>query len=172
MKNENLEEAFNDGFLRYSNLIQLGDASFGAVSELATLEHCLPQLSRELQAKWRERISKEVLSEDVIRELKVETEKAIEKIRRILSIGTRWDPDELLLVWTYRIQIEMVVRFLSERRQLTEHDFFLEDVDEDMLRVAKSKTNKQGVQRAIGLIKRNWGLPISSRWLDSAITTN
>ncbi len=170
MKNQDLEKAFDESFLWYSNLMQ-GGAYFGALSKLAEMENCLPQLSKGLQAKWREQINKEVLSEDAIRELKVEIEKAIEKIRRILSFGTKWEPEELLLVWTIRIQIEMLLHFLNERHEITEHNSSLEEIDEAMLQVAKSKINKQGVQSATALIKRNWGLPISSRWLDPAITT-
>ena len=167
MKNPELEEAFNQSFLEYSYLMQ-GGAYFGAVSKLAEMENCLPLLSKGLQAKWREQISKEILSEDVIRELKVEIEKAVEKIKRILSFGTKWQYEELLLVWTIRIQIEMLLRFLSERHWLTERNFSLEDIDEAMLEVAKSKINKQNLQIATNLMKKNWGLPINSRWLENA----
>ncbi len=165
MKNQDLEETFNEYFLDYTEFIQ-GGSYFTAVSKLAEIENCLPQLNKGLQAKWKDRISKEVLSEDVIRALKIEIEVAIQEIRRILSFGTKWQFEELIVVWTRRIQIEMILHFLSERHQLTERDFSLEDVDEAMLEVAKSKINKQNLQIATNLMKKNWGLPINSRWLE------
>jgi hypothetical protein len=167
MKSSELEEVFVERLLEYSYLMQ-GGAYFGAVSRLAEIENCLPLLSKGLQAKWKERISKEVLSEDVLHELKIEIEKAIKKIKRILAFGTKWQYEELLLVWTIRIQIEMLLCFLSERHQLTECNFSLEDVDEAMIEVAKSKINKQNLQIATNLMKKNWGLPINSQWLEKA----
>ncbi|MET0649133.1 MAG: hypothetical protein ABW208_21185 [Pyrinomonadaceae bacterium] len=167
MKTLELEEAFDERFNEYRGLFQAG-AYFGAVSKLAELENCLPLLRKGSQARWRNQINKEPLSEEVLRALEAEIETATQNIRRILSFGTKWNHDELLLVWTIRIQIEMLSRFLTRRQQLSPLCFPSDDVDEAMLEVAKSKTNKRDLQIAINLIKRNWGLPISSRWLDGS----
>lgn len=166
MKSRKLEDAFREWHFLYGEYARAGEY-FAAVSHLAEMENCLPLLSRRSQAEWRARIDNEPLPADVVNALAAQMDGEIQRIRRILAFGTVWNHDELLTVCTTRIQIELLLDFLNKRGQLAGPEFTPDDVDEDMTRIARSKENRQALGIAVNLIRKNWGLPITSRWLDA-----
>jgi hypothetical protein len=77
-------------------------------------------------------------------------------IRRILSIGTKWNDDEILLVLQKRIEIDLLLLFLDEccSRQLS---IPLEDVDEAILHLANSRENKRDFKLVVNQMKKTGG---------------
>jgi hypothetical protein len=158
-----MEKELNHRFSFYKDLLQAGEYH-SALTYLAAISHCVPKLDTAAQSKWVDFLRKEHPSEDAIRAAGIGIEKAAQIIRRILSIGTKWNDDEILLVLQKRIEIDLLLHFLNEccSRQLS---IPLDDVDEAILHLANSKENKRDFKLVVNQIKKNWGLPIESKWL-------
>jgi hypothetical protein len=166
MKNEmnpNLEERLEEFFQWYKSLLQGGEY-YGAVKRLAEIAHCLPRLHKAAQMSWKDRLRKEPLPEDVIQIVKTGIEKDIQQVKRILSVGTKWTVEEIALVISNRIDVDLVSFFLNEYCFLN-LTIRLEDVDKAILRLAETKENNYDFRIAVSVLKKNWGLPIDNHWL-------
>jgi hypothetical protein len=166
MENEinlNLEEQIEEFFQCYKILLQEG-AYYRAVKRLAEIANCLPKLHKTPQMLWKDRLRKEPLPEDVTQIVKTEIEKDIQQVKRILSFGTKWTVEEIVLVLSNRIDVDLVSFFLKEYCFLN-LTIELEDVDEAIIRVAKSKENNYNFRVAVSVLKKNWGFPIDNQWL-------
>jgi len=162
-----LEETFIERFREYEYLWQAGEY-FGAVKRLAELSHCLSGLNGQERNDWSERIKffASSMPKETITVLENGLVRDAESIRRILSIGSRWNEDEILAVLGMRIEIDLMLSFLHEH---CSHNVTtplpLEYIDERLVELAKSKEHKRHFRWAIGMMKKNWGLPIDSEWL-------
>jgi hypothetical protein len=87
----------------------------------------------------------------------------LRRIMHILSIGTKFDEDELLLVLTLRIQIELVAEVLTIFC-IDAEEIALRRVDEELREIAKSKENRRAFASAFGLLKKNCGIPVENQW--------
>lgn len=168
MKYIDLEREFDRRFQWYQDNREAG-AYYPAILTLGELENCLEALPKRAQAKWKKLINEESLTKEIVREVEHGVEEAIERIQRIISVGTRWCFEELTLVLGRKIEIEIVLLFLHKRQYFTDHCFLLDDLDAAIMKIAKSKVNERDFRMAVTLNRRNWGLPISSRWLDDLI---
>jgi len=168
MKNTNLNESFNERLQLYEHLWQEG-APYSAVKRLAEIFYCLPQLDEAGRAKWMDQLWKEALPDNVVQVVVAGIEKDAQRIRRILSVGSKWNDDELLLVLQLKIEIEMLLAFLKRRYSHIPSSSF-DDIDEDLTRIARSKENKRDFERAVSLMVKNWGLPIDIKWLRSDLS--
>lgn len=143
---------------------QVGDPH-AAATRLAEIVHCLPMLRKASRQKWTERLQIETLPDDFIQAIKVGLENDVQRIRRVLSIGTTWNGEEILLVLTLRIQVDLGVAFLNDWCSV-EVKTNTADIDECIVRLSKTREHKRHFAESIGLMKKNWGLPINSRWFD------
>jgi hypothetical protein len=164
MRRPHLEQAFNQRFQWYEDNREAG-SYYPAILALAELEDCLEALPKNVQASWRKRINGEPLTGEVVRGVEAGIAEALETVRRIISVGNRWCFEEFSLVLGKMTEVELVLRFLQQRGLLTRHLFPLDELEADLLEIAGSKGNKQDFRMAVTLNKRNWGLPINSRWL-------
>ena len=85
-------------------------------------------------------------------------------MRKILSVGGRYHEEEIVLLLTLRIQLELVITFLNDHLSMR-YTGVLHDIDEELSTLSESSTNGRAFRRATSLIKSNWGLPINSEWL-------
>ena len=165
MKHIHLEQEFDRRFEWYQDNRREG-AYYPAILTLAELENCLEALPKNAQVKWKKRINHEPLTNEIVRLIEPGIAEAIEKIRRIVSFGTRWCFEELTLVLGMRIEIEMALLFLQKRCYLTKHHFRLDELDETIRAIARSRTNERDFRMAVTLYKRNKKLPLRSSWLN------
>jgi hypothetical protein len=164
MKRVDLEQEFENRF-QWNRDNRPAGAYYPAVVALAELENCLEALPKKAQAKWKKRINEEPLTEEIVREVERGLRIVIERTQRVVSVGERWCFEELALALGWKIEIEMVLLFLQKRQYLTEHDFPLDELDEAIKGIAKSKGNQRDFRMAVSLLRKNWGLPIRSKWL-------
>lgn len=134
------------------------------MKKLAETYHCLSKLDDTAQKKWMERITSESLPSYFTLTIQAGVDKDIERIARILSFGTKWNEDEILLVLQIRIEIGILSVFLNELYSYR-LKFSVNEIDEELRYLAKTKENKHSFEVAIGLMKKNWGIPIDSEWL-------
>ncbi len=156
-----LGKELSERFIEYQHFRNEG-AYHAALKRLAEISHCIPQLDRPERSKWAERLRKEALTEEIIRAVKDGMEEDAQRIRRIFSHGSVWNDEEILLVLTIRIQIDLALAFLNERAVVT---VATDDIDEQMVHISKTSQNRRSFEVAIKLINANWGLPIRSKWL-------
>lgn len=88
----------------------------------------------------------------------------VEKLRRIVSVPGEFDEDEILLILTLRVSIELASHLLV----------FLgwncvplcdQELDELLHHILKDVSNDASTKWAAGLMRRNWGVPLVSEWL-------
>ncbi|MGH9874725.1 MAG: hypothetical protein ACRD9S_19905 [Pyrinomonadaceae bacterium] len=159
----NLAKELDERFRRYKELAAKGTWK-SAVIALAEIFHCASKLPKAQGAEWVARVSDEQLSDDAMEQAEAGIKEKIQRLRRILSIGNRWTGEEILLVVQTRIEIELLTTYLSEKCP-TKPSPSLDDIDEDIVALSKSKEHQYDFKWAVGMMKKNWGLPIDSRWL-------
>ena len=151
---------------RFSNeLLQAGEYH-SALNYLAEIFHCLSALDEESQRQWTASLMSEKLSPEMLNAGVEGIEQEAQIIRRILSVGTVWNGEEILLVLTKRIQIDLLLDFLTEFCSY-DRTVSIDDIDERLNSIAQSKENKHSFEESRNLMKENWGLPINSKWLST-----
>lgn len=162
----NVEKRLDENLREYKHLSQAREY-YGAVIRLAEIFACLPKLDKELNLIWMNILRNEQLPDEVIQAVEAGIEKNAQRIRRILSIGSEWNDDEILLVILTRIDIEMLLSFLKENYS-REINIPLDDIDSKIEWLSKSKQNERAYKMAIAQMRKNWDLPIDSKWLKVA----
>lgn len=87
---------------------------------------------------------------------------------RIMSIGTEWDEDELLLVLTFRMNMEAILDVLKEFG-IEAESIDLGQVDAELRRIATTKENRRAYARAISMLRKNSDWPRLEEWLASRL---
>jgi hypothetical protein len=149
--------------LRYRDLLARG-APFSALAAFGGIVNVLPQLSARARALWIDRLMLEPLGPELVDHAAGEASRERERMRRIGSVGESWEWEELVLLVTSRVQLDLVAEALHFAGHTPKFD--LMDVDELLNRIAKSRANAGLYASARDQCRRNWGLPISSRWLE------
>jgi hypothetical protein len=117
---------------------------------------------------WDDVFSSLNLTEDHLAKGESGIVRDVKYIEKIMSIGEEWNDDEILLVLQQRIFIDLFIAFYQERlaRKISVD---LTDADRQILCGARMQKNRQSYETAIRQMKKNWGLPINSKWLDEDI---
>ena len=87
-----------------------------------------------------------------------EAMKNVSRLRRMLTIGTTFIYEELLLAITIRVELGLFAQFLAQRGEAP--DFHLSAIDDELRRVAGHHENAAAFRSAQAPAKRNWGAPI------------
>jgi hypothetical protein len=82
---------------------------------------------------------------------------------RVLSIGTKFSWDELVLVLTMRIELELASSVMA-LFGIDTTAFDLGTLDAELREVGSLKENRVRFASALATIRRNWGVPILDRW--------
>ena len=106
-----MESSIEETYRLYQDLVEEGEF-YGAVLRLALIFDCLPNLPDNLRLKWLARIRAQHLTDDAISIVEAGVRKDTERITKILSIGNRWNEDEILLIILTRDGLEKVIAFL------------------------------------------------------------
>ena len=161
--NYQIEEELQESF-RFANELLKASAYHSALNYFAEIFHCLPLLDNSTRRRWENNLRSQKLSVETLNAGFVGIEEQVRIIRRILSIGTVWNGDEILLVLTKRVQMELLLTFLTEFFSYDE-TVSLDDIDKRINSIAETKENKHTFEEAKRLMRKNWGLPINSEWM-------
>lgn len=148
-----------------------GGALYSAFVRLAEIAHCLRHdaLSPEVSDQWRAALDSLNVSGEEVRAVLHEAREEIKRLQRILSVGARYTYEELVLLITSRVELELLSDFLGERGfDRLEMPITL---DNDLEAIASSASNAGGFGSAQAAARKSWGLPLRSRWLGSSGTT-
>lgn len=142
-----------------------GDA-YAALLRLAELHHCRKLLSvalvKELDSALTPSTLDPTLSESVVRRAKDQAA----RIERIVTVGSNFLDDEILLVMTLRVQLELLTTLLQDLYAIDLGIDF--DQMDAWIREAFCRPRLgQKLQEVLAQMRRNWGLPIESHWLSS-----
>ena len=116
------------------------------------------------RASWNARIENENLSEEILCEVRAGLDQNIQRMQRILSIGSEWTGEEVLLLVLMRTNIELLSAFLGGQVAV-ESMVHLKAIDEQLLSLSKSTAHRPHFTWAVSRIKRNSGFPIETNFL-------
>src|SRR5690349_5806069 len=102
MKSINFEKEF---YLYQEHLRE--SAWYSAAVVLAEIFHASATLRGEQRAAWQSRIDAE-LTERFLGEVRKGKEEQVQRIRRILSVGSEWTAEEVLLLMMMRVNVKLL----------------------------------------------------------------
>lgn len=97
------------------------------------------------------------VTEDVLLRASVEADRALKRILHVVSIGSTFNTDEIILLLTLRFEVELASPLLDQ-------PFDLHRIDEELRGLARSAENHRSFAAALSTIRRNWRVPIEDRW--------
>ena len=80
------------------------------------------------------------------------------RIDHIISIGNTWDEDEIMLIFTLRINLELLKLIFGASG--IEFKYDLSDFDQRLQSIGTSKLNRSKYNLAKRILKRNTTLPV------------
>jgi hypothetical protein len=157
-------KALHQNYEEYQELFQNGEI-YSAVIRLAEIFVCLPSLNRVQQKEWKEILEEVSLSDKSIKAIEIGVQKDLQRITKILSVGNKWNEDEILLLLLKRINIDIVLHYLKERYKLA-LKISLSDTDALIENALMSKQNELTYKKVINQMGRHTLLPIETKWLE------
>lgn len=160
-KNATLQRSL---FCEYDERVAVG-AHLAAVVKLGEILrlHQNNHQGGSVQIHELERQIRACVQPEVLQKAEVEAADAWIRAMRILSVGAEFTWEELVLVLTLRIELELVSMVMAlfgmeaKARDLSAIDFELREV-------ARSSANRRSFSSALQTIRKNWGIPIDDPW--------
>jgi hypothetical protein len=140
----------------------LQGAWYGAAVSLAEISYARARLPAEQRAAWQLRIKGE-LTEQFLQEVRIGLEQNIERIRRILSVGSEWTAGEILLLMEERINIELLFDFLGSAAAV-EALVHLKQIDAELSSLAKSRNHNDHFSWALKQMKKTAVFDVERVW--------
>lgn len=137
-------------------------AWYSAAVALAEIFHASVRLSGKQRAAWQSRVNEE-LNEELLSEARKGQEQQIERIRRILSVGSEWTAEEVLLLMLLRVNIKLFSDFLGSSVQV-ESMVHLADIDDQLATLAKSKHHADHFRWALQRMQKTAPFDVESVW--------
>jgi hypothetical protein len=162
----NIEPILTERWATYQRWIAAGEP-YSALVKLAEMGNVLDHQDAHdpVVQKWKRTVAEEQIPDTMRRAAIAEAMKKVSRVKHILSIGTTFNDDELLLVITHRVQLGLLAQFLAKRDAVPE--FHLSSIDDEMRRVAGYRENAAAFRSAQAAARKNWGPPFQSSWLES-----
>lgn len=144
-------------------------AVYSAFARLGEIYDCLKHeiLSEEHARKWSATIQNVLITDADLQSIRTEAVWHVERLRRVLGVGSKYTYEEILWAITIRVELELVSQLLAERG--IDELARATSVDNDLLAVAMSPVNASAFRRAQAAAKKNWGIPVHSRWLEDGV---
>lgn len=142
-----------------------GEDLYASSMRLVQIFHSLNYLHESQKRFWLSRLIQQEFTELSIEIIQSRLKEDIQYISHVLSIGEKWETEEILLILQQRIMIDLFIEFfLNLHGRLIKLE--MKDIDYLIKSTSKTKLNRNSFESAISLIKKNWGIPLNSRWLD------
>ena len=152
-----------ENHFRYYQELLLERAWYSAAVCLAEISYASARLPAEQRAAWQCRI-KEELTEQFLQEVRIGLEHNIQRIRRILSVGSEWTGEEILLVMQMRINIELLFDLLGSAAAV-EALVHLKQIDAQLSTLAKSRNHTDHFRWALKQMKKIAVFDIERVWI-------
>jgi len=165
-----LEERLNEKYSEYV-LFKRGGSQYRAVQLLGEIYNCVPKLDKKKQVKWLKCVRKERLDKHSFQEIIAKLERDIREIKRLLSIFDVWIVEEIVFIMTLKIQVDLVIAVFEEVGY-EEINISLTNIDKKISQISRGETSKRPFAESIKLIRKNWGMPISNKWLNNSANDN
>jgi hypothetical protein len=164
-----LAKAIEERWADYLRLSREG-AIYSASVRLAEIAHCLrfAHLAPELALKWSGILEAVVMSSDMIQSIRNEAQRRVERLNRMLGGGSPVAYEEMLLLVTIRVELEVLLAYLAERGVGDLSG--VGSLDEDLSAAVRSPQNSVAYFSAQQSARKNWGLPLRSKWLGTEAT--
>lgn len=167
MSHSNANSALDEHFRLYQEHSQEG-AWYSAAVALAEIFHASATLPAGQRAAWQSRVNGE-LTEQLLREVRKGQEDSIQRIRRILSVGSEWTEEEILLLMLMRINVKLLSDFIGRSIDV-ESMVHLDDIDEHLSTLEMSKNHAEHFRWALQRMKHHAPFDVESVWV--AVTRN
>lgn len=161
-----LERALEERWAEYEQLRDSGE-THSALVRLAEVENCLEHqaVRRSVTRKWESMLRDAALSSQDVELALAGIVAAVKRLRRMLNVGTRFVYEELMLAITMRVELDLLVDFLARRGFADVAGPEILALDEDLIEIAHSKKHRSAFSSAQAAARRNWGIPLQTRWL-------
>ena len=153
-------------FAEHQKLLQAG-AAYSACVRLGEIVNCVRHnlcSTRESEA-WMARVAAADLSVGDIATISQDLQSSLDRIDHILGVASEWQYEEILLIVTLRIEASMAMEFLLARG-IDVSSIDMSVADEAMEAYASKSDGLRLICEASRTVKRNWGIPLSHRWLE------
>jgi len=163
-----MEKALRDVWASYERFRSKGEA-YSAITQLAGLENVVffGTLEVSVRDRWRSRVVNEKLSPAEMEVALTSAKVTVERLKRILGVGGRFEYEELMLLLTLRIEVDLVNELLVRRTGVAAAETVT--IDEDLVDLMQSTNHSSAFANAQAAARRNWGIPIATRWLSSVV---
>lgn|SRR5258708_2158858 len=164
---EGIEPVLAERWADYQRLRAAG-AAYSALVRLGEIGNVLDHKDGHDPAvqKWKLTVGEAQIPDAMRGAAIAEAIKDVSRLQRMLSIGTTFTYEELMLAITIRVQLELLSQFLAQRGEAP--DFHLSAIDDGLRRVAGHHENASAFRSAQTAARRNWGAPIQASWIESA----
>lgn len=144
-------------------------AIYSAFVRLSEIANCLQHgdVSSNVIAKWSEALRRVEPTHDDLSTIGREARHQIARIRQMLNAGVDLTYEEVLLAITVRTELDLLSGFLGDRGVVIDAE--VGSLDEDLDEVARARRSLVVFRSAQKAAKKNWGLPLRSKWLSSDI---
>jgi hypothetical protein len=150
-----LLQEIDEGLERSEALLSGGEVFSGVLgrAEIANISLELPESVRR---SVESRCDVRRLSEEAIRSAVSGIRETSARIRRILSVGSRWNDDEWLLIFTLRINICVLTRYLHQRLSKNDTDVLdVRELDGTIRGAAGLRGNRKPFESALRCLQKN-----------------
>jgi hypothetical protein len=160
-----LDNALAERWAEYERLRDGGEP-YSAAIRLAELENCLQyqRIQKPVRHKWEAKVCEAESEQDVGRVL-AGAVAAMDRLHRMLSIGTDYVYEELMLLITIRVELDLLFEFLAKRGAIDAIASRLGVLDEELLEIAHSEKHRTPFSKAQAGARGSWGIPLETRWL-------
>jgi hypothetical protein len=164
---EDIEPILGERWADYQRLRAAG-ATYAALVRLGEIGNVLDHTNGHdpVVRKWKPTVVEAQIPDAMRRAAIAEAIKNVSRLQRMLSIGTTFTYEELMLAITTRVELELLSRFLAQRGETP--DFHLSAIDDQLRRVAGHYENASAFRSAQTAARRNWGTLIQASWIESA----
>jgi hypothetical protein len=140
-------------------------AIYSALVRLSEIANCLQyaDIPSTLVSKWADTLRQVQVTPNDLRSIGEEIKQKVERVRRMLDAGTDLIYEEALLVITVRTELDLLLRYLADRGAAEPTD--TSSIDQALDAIAQAPKSSAVFRSAQTTAKRNWGLPLHSKWL-------
>ena len=137
-----------------------------AITMLCEINHFILRCDANEQSKehWLNLVKDEFTKNFDCNEIVSKIQQDYKKIKKIISVGEDFNEDEFLLILTLRIEMDLKKEFCDQMKVgISFPD--CDSLDEEIILLPrKTQNNKKEYERAISLMKKNWGFLIQTKW--------
>ncbi|MGD2093262.1 MAG: hypothetical protein PVH61_44285 [Candidatus Aminicenantes bacterium] len=169
MNEKKLVENFENRFSKFEEFWEKG-VYWSGVAILSSIYNCITKdnVSLKTRNEWMEKISKYEISQKALDSIQNEFVNYYERLKRIMSIGSKFNDDEFLFLIVYHTQLYLVREYLKAK-DIELPNLDLDEIEEQIKELGNLKQNKKDFLSAINQMKRNSPIPVDIVWMRDVV---